>query len=43
MFKIQNGSLLFFEVKAFYNAKTHWEKDPEISATKNYRDKFGSN
>ena len=44
MFKIQEGELYFFEVKAFYNGKTQWEKDPdihEISATKNYRDKFG--
>ncbi len=46
MFKIQDGELFFFEVKAFYNGKTQWEKDPdihEISATKNYRDKFGTN
>ncbi len=46
MFKIQDGALYFFEVKAFYNGRTQWEKDPqihEISATKNYRDKFGTN
>lgn len=45
MFKIQEGALYFFEVKAFYNGKTQWEKDPdihEISATKFYRDKFGT-
>lgn len=46
MFKIQDGELFFFEVKAFYNGKTQWEKDPdihEISATKNYREKFEVN
>ena len=45
MFKVEEGELYFFEVKAFYNGKTQWEKDPqihEISATKNYRDKFGA-
>lgn len=30
-YKIQDGELLFFEVRAFYNGKTAWEKDPEIN------------
>ena len=43
MFKIQDDQLLFFEVKAFYNGKTHWERNPEVNeivADKKYRGKF---
>lgn len=43
MFKIQEGQLLFFEVKAFYNGKTQWEKNPEANALiadKKYRKKI---
>ena len=29
-FKIQDNKLLFFEVRAFFNGKTAWEKNPEI-------------
>lgn len=42
MFKIQDGSLLFFEVKAFFNGKTQWDKNPEINeivADKKYKEK----
>lgn len=28
-FKVQDGKLLFFEVRAFFNGKTAWNKDPE--------------
>ena len=28
LFKIQDEKLLFFEVKAFFNGQTQWEKDP---------------
>lgn len=27
---IQDGQLLFFEVRAFFNGKTAWERDPDI-------------
>ncbi len=27
-YKVQNGKLMFFEVKAFFNGQTHWDKDP---------------
>ena len=30
-FKVQDGKLLFFEVRAFFNGKTAWEKDPDIN------------
>lgn len=30
-FKIQEGRLLFFEVRAFFNGRTAWEKDPDIN------------
>ena len=43
MFKIQEGQLLFFEVKAFYNGKTHWDRNPEANelvADKKYQSKF---
>ena len=30
-YKIQDGKLLFFEVRAFFNGRTAWEKDPEIN------------
>ena len=29
-YKIQDGQLLFFEVRAFFNGKTAWERDPDI-------------
>lgn len=29
-FKIQDGKLLFFEVRAFFNGKTAWERDPQL-------------
>lgn len=44
MFKIQEGRLLFFEVKAFYNGKSQWNKNPEaneIVADKKYAEKIG--
>lgn len=28
---IQDGKLLFFEVRAFFNGRTAWEKDPQIN------------
>ncbi len=43
-YKIQDGELLFFEVRAFFNGKTFWEKDPDINkivADKKYRDLQG--
>ncbi len=30
-YKVQDGKLLFFEVRAFFNGKTAWERDPEIN------------
>ncbi len=27
-YKIQNGKIMFFEVKAFFNGLTQWDKDP---------------
>jgi len=42
-YKIQDNKLLFFEVRAFLNGKTHWEKNPELNeiiANKNYGKKF---
>ncbi|MEP0367889.1 MAG: YHS domain-containing (seleno)protein [Cyclobacteriaceae bacterium] len=42
-YKIQDGRLHFFAVKAFYNGKTAWEKDPElhqIIADKKYEEYF---
>jgi YHS domain-containing protein len=42
-FKVENGELMFFEVKAFFNGKTAWEKDPEINkivADKKFNDIF---
>ena len=30
-FKVQDNKLLFFEVRAFWNGKTEWEKDPDIN------------
>jgi len=38
-FKIQDNRLLFFEVRAFFNGKTAWDKNPEINqivADKNF-------
>ena len=29
-FKIQDDKFLFFEVRAFFNGKTAWDKNPEI-------------
>lgn len=43
MYRIQDGKLLFFAVKAFFNGKTAWEKNPEIykiSADRNYFNYF---
>ncbi len=40
-YKIQDGKLLFFEVRAFFNGKTAWEKDPDINkivADRKYKD-----
>lgn len=34
MFEIQDGKLLFFEVKAFFNGRTQWQKDPEKNTDK---------
>jgi len=42
-YKVQNGQLLFFEVRAFFNGRTAWEKDPDINkitADKKYDDIF---
>ncbi|MBV6645082.1 MAG: hypothetical protein KI790_06520 [Cyclobacteriaceae bacterium] len=44
-YKVQDGKLLFFEVKAFFNGKTAWEKDPDINkivADKKYNEIFGN-
>jgi len=30
-FKVQNERLMFFEVKAFFNGATQWNKDPEYN------------
>lgn len=30
-YKVQDGKLLFFEVRAFFNGRTAWEKDPDIN------------
>lgn len=30
-YKVQDGQLLFFEVRAFFNGKTAWERDPDIN------------
>lgn len=43
-YKVQDGKLLFFEVRAFFNGKTAWEKDPEINkivADRKYKDLRG--
>ncbi len=45
MYKIQDGSLLFFSVKAFFNGKTAWEKKPvvnKIMADKYYSAHFNN-
>ncbi len=42
-YSIQDGKLLFFEVRGFWNGRTEWEKDPElheILADKHYREEF---
>ena len=44
MYKIQDGKLLLFEVRGFFNGKSHWDKDPlkhEFLADRSYRNKFG--
>lgn len=43
MYKIQDGKLHFFAVRAFFNGLTAWEKDPEgnkIKADSNYYKHF---
>lgn len=30
-FKIEEGALLFFEVRAFFNGRTAWDKNPEVN------------
>ena len=30
-YKVEDGKLLFFEVRAFFNGRTAWEKDPDIN------------
>lgn len=45
-YKVQNGELLFFEVRAFFNGKTLWERDPDINkivADKKHGELFGGN
>lgn len=40
-YKIQDDKLLFFEVRAFFNGKTAWERDPDkhrILADKKYEE-----
>lgn len=42
-YKVQDGELLFFEVRAFFNGKTAWERDPDINkivADKKFNDIF---
>lgn len=46
IYTVQNEKLLFFEVKGFFNGKTHWEKNPqmnEIMADKHYREHLQKN
>jgi len=31
LYIVQDEQLLFFEVKAFFNDQTHWEKDPDYN------------
>lgn len=43
LYKIQDGRLLFFQVRAFFNGLTHWNKDPMknlVSADMKYQDFF---
>lgn len=40
MYKIQDGHLYFFQVRAFYNGRTAWDKAPEENKQK--ADKFYS-
>ncbi|MDW3193360.1 MAG: YHS domain-containing (seleno)protein [Cytophagales bacterium] len=40
IYKIQNNKLYFFEVRAFFNGLTHWDRDPvknEILARVHYK------
>lgn len=42
-FKIQEGKLLFFRVKAFFNGLTQWNKSPNsnlVKANQNYQKHF---
>lgn len=44
MYKIQDGQLLFFATRAFFNAQTAWQQDPnnnKVAADKNYQMYFG--
>lgn len=43
LYKIQDGQLLFFQIKAFFNGKTLWEKNPgpnKLKADSNYLSRF---
>lgn len=43
LYKIQEDQLLFFQVKAFFNGLTYWNKDPDKNlflADSNYRKHF---
>lgn len=45
VYKIQNNKLYFFEVRAFFNGLTHWDRDPvknEILARVHYKHLGGS-
>jgi YHS domain-containing protein len=45
-YKVEDGSLLFFAVKAFFNGKTAWNKDSEynrVLADANYNSLFAVN
>lgn len=41
IYSLEDDKLMFFEVKGFFNGKTHWEKNPqinEIMADKHYKE-----
>lgn len=43
LYKIQDGALMFFSIRAFFNGLTEWEKDPDkhkILADSKYRGLF---
>ena len=43
LYKIQDGALMFFSIRAFFNGLTEWDKDPDknkVKADGNYRGLF---